>query len=91
MMEDIRSIDYENLERRIVLKIEVNEKDDIHCFWMEKGELFLEFIYDKEKETFLKLEGNIGKVIANSQLDDKIKRERAFEALSHAMWYLNAP
>lgn len=87
-MIDIHTIDYENLERGIVLKINCHEKNNIDVFWMERGKLKLAFHYNDETNIFLNLEGSIGEVIAKSQLDDKIKKERIFEALSHAMWYL---
>jgi hypothetical protein len=87
--EERASINYEDMERRIVLKIEVNDSQEMRCFWMEQGQLRLSFMYDHRTQQFSDIDGQIGQTIANSALNDKIKKERLFEALSHAMWYLN--
>lgn len=77
---------HENLQRQEIFSIQIKTKENIHIFWSKQNVLILECDFNPKEEQFSNLDGEIGQAIAQSQLSDKIKKERLFEALSHAVW-----
>ena len=54
--------------------------------WLDKGQIIIKFTFDHIEKKFNSLDGVIGNVIKNSNLDLEEKVNRCFEAIENGLW-----
>lgn len=76
---------YEDVSKRIMINLHQNDKETSGV-WLDKGQIIIKFTFDHIEKKFNSLDGVIGSVIKNSNLDLEEKVNRCFEVIENGLW-----